>query len=207
MTEKIDYVKKAKELYQPSAKTPVIVDVPAMNFLMIDGKGDPNRSPEYQAAVSTLYSLSYTLKFTIKKSNGIDYGVLPLEGLWWMDDNRLFVQEKKETWYWTMMIAQPDFITQDMIGGAKEEVKKKKKDLAPLDEVRFEPYHEGLCVQMMHIGPYAEEHPNIMRMHEFAKEAGYQLAGKHHEIYLGDPNKTAPKRLKTVLRQPVRKPG
>jgi hypothetical protein len=204
MTGKIDYKKILKEFYQPSTKAPVIIDVPAMNFLMIDGRGDPNNSQAYQDAVSTLYSLSYKLKFALKKSNSVDYGVMPLEGLWWMDDNRLFAEGHKDQWYWTMMIAQPEFITQAMIEKAKEEVKK-KKDPASLKDVRFETYHEGTCVQIMYIGSYADEHSTIMCMHDHATREGYRIDGKHHEIYLGDPNKTAPERLKTILRQPIRK--
>jgi len=202
MTDKIDYKKILKEFYHPPLKAPVIVDVPAMNFLMIDGRGDPNQSQTYRDAVSTLYSLSYALKFGVKKSEGVDYSVMPLEGLWWMDDNRLFVQGCKDLWYWTMMIAQPELINQTMIEKTKEEVKK-KKDLPSLKDVRFETYHEGLCVQIMYVGAYSDEHPTIMLMHDFATQEGYCIDGKHHEIYLGDPNKTAPERLKTILRQPI----
>jgi hypothetical protein len=205
MTEKIDLKKVMKEFYQPSTKTPQIIDTLPLNFLMIDGRDDPNNNQSYQTAVSTLYSLSYSIKFMIKKTQGVDYVVMPLEGLWWLDDNRLFVEGHKDKWYWTMMIAQPDFITKEMVENAKKEVKK-KKGLGVIDDVRFEKYDEGTCVQIMYIGPYADEHPTIMRMHEFATQAGYILDGKHHEIYLGDPNKTAPERLKTVLRQPVRRP-
>lgn len=204
MNEKIDIKKLLKDLYQPSTKTPVIIEIPPMNFLMIDGRGDPNTSQAYQTAVSALYSLSYSIKFMIKKEQGVDYSVMPLEGLWWMDDNRLFVEGHKDQWYWTMMIAQPDFVTQGIVEKCREEVKNKKGP-GVYDDVRFETYHEGTCVQIMYVGPYAAEHPTIMHMHEFAIQAGYLIDGKHHEIYLGDPNKTAPERLKTILRQPVRR--
>ncbi len=201
---KTDFKKEWKHLYRPSAKEFVIVDVPPMNFLMIDGHGDPNTAQEYQDAVEALYAVAYKLKFMSKKEKGMDYIVPPMEGLWWVENMEEFTTENKSTWDWTMMIMQPDWITQEMFEEALKEVEKKKNPPA-LSRLRLEVYHEGLAVQIMHIGPYDAEAPTIARMHTFIDENDYEPAGKHHEIYLGDPRKVAPEKLKTVLRQPVRK--
>jgi hypothetical protein len=196
-----------KKFYSPSAKEPQILDIPSMNFLMMNGHGDPNTSPDYVAVVSALYTLSYTLKFDLKKTGGTpDFKVFPLQGLWWSADMSDFLTGNKSNWDWTMMIAQPDWITGEHI----EQAKKKavvKVDQKVLDQVRFEPFLEGTVVQMMHIGPYSAEGPNIARIHEFAHKLGYERAGKHHEIYIGDPRKSAPEKLKTIIRQPIRKAG
>lgn len=201
---KVDLKKDLKHLYNPSAKEVSVVDVPPMNFLMIDGAGDPNISLEYRQAINALFSLSYVLKFRVKKSSGVDYAVMPLEGLWWTDDPSQFSMSNKGIWKWTAMIMQPEYVTGELLAGALGEVRK-KKDLAALDRVRFESYHEGLSAQIMHIEPYAAEEPTIARLHSFIRESGYDLNGKHHEIYLSDPRRTAPEKLKTVLRQPIRK--
>ncbi|MFI5253294.1 MAG: GyrI-like domain-containing protein [Bacteroidota bacterium] len=202
--KKIDLKKELKYLYVPSPKEVVAVEVPKFNFLMIDGKGDPDTSQEFQNAVEALYSVSYTLKFTIKKEDAIDYPVMPLEGLWWMKDMKAFDWQKKDEWRWTMMIMQPKYVTAAKMKQALKAVSE-KKDLPALPLVRFEAFDEGLSVQVLHIGPYAAEAPTIIRMHDFASAQGYELHGKHHEIYLGDPRKSAPEKLKTGLRQPVRK--
>ena len=204
MIAKIDYKKELKQLYNPPKKEPVIVDVPPMNFIMIDGRGDPNTAQEYKDAMTTLYPVAYTIKFAIKAQAEINFGVMPLEGLWWVPDMELFSEDDKDAWYWTAMIMQPELVSRELYEDACQNVKE-KKDPPSLDKIRFESYHEGLCVQLMHIGPYADEGPNIARMHEFAFDQGYELRGKHHEIYLSDPNRTAPERLKTVIRQPIRK--
>jgi len=201
---KVDLKKDLKHLYNPSAKEVSVVDVPPMNFLMIDGAGDPNVSPEYQQAMEALFSLSYALKFMVKKSNGVDYAVMPLEGLWWTDDPGQFSMSNKGIWKWTAMIMQPEYVTGQVFAAALAEARR-KKDLVALDRVRFESYHEGLSAQIMHIGPYAAEEPTIARLHSFIRENGYELSGKHHEIYLSDPRRTAPEKLRTVLRQPIRK--
>ena len=201
---KIDFKKELKHLYRPSAKEFVVVDVPPMNFLMIDGHGDPNTTQEYQNAVEALYGVAYKLKFMSKKEKGMDYIVPPMEGLWWVENMEKFTTESKSAWDWTMMIMQPEWITQEMFEEALKQVEKKKNPPA-LSGLRLEVYHEGLTVQIMHIGPYNAEGPTIARMHTFIVENGYEPAGKHHEIYLGDPRKVAPERLKTVLRQPIRK--
>jgi hypothetical protein len=202
---KTDFKKELKHLYQPSAREFVVVDVPPMKFLMVDGHGDPNTAQEYKDAVEALYAVAYKLKFMSKKEQGMDYVVPPLEGLWWAEDMETFTtQRDKSAWDWTMMIMQPEWITQEMVEEVVRQVGK-KKDLPALPKLRLETYHEGLAVQIMHIGSYDEEGPTIARMHAFIDEKGYEPAGKHHEIYLGDPRKVAPEKLKTVLRQPIRK--
>jgi len=199
---KIDFKKELKHLYQPSAKGIAIVDIPKMNFLMIDGKGDPNTSKDFRDAVEALYSLSYTLKFMIKKQPaGIDYGVMPLEGLWWTDDMSEFSPDNKEIWKWTVMIMQPEYITPQLVEAAIEQVQK-KKELPALSGVRYEAYHEGKAAQILYIGPFADEGPTIKKIHDFITANGSELRGKHHEIYLSDPRRTAPEKLKTVIRQP-----
>lgn len=203
--EKLDLRSNLKHLYNPSAREVSVEDVPPMNFLMVDGAGDPNVSPEYQQAIELLYSLSYTLKFMVKRRVGIDYTVMPLEGLWWVEETDRLQLEDKSRWRWTAMLMQPDVVTKTLVAEAMDEVRA-KKGLA-VERVRFETYHEGLSAQIMHIGPYAAEGPTIARLHRFIQENGYEIAGKHHEIYLSDPRRTAPEKLKTVLRQPVRRQG
>ncbi|HCG98905.1 MAG: hypothetical protein A2074_00980 [Candidatus Aquicultor primus] len=201
--QKIDLKKEFKYLYAPSAKEIVLVEVPEMAYLMVDGKGDPNTSQEYMDSIEALYSIAYTLKFMLKKSDAaLDYGVMPLEGLWWVDDMREFSVENKDAWKWTSMIVQPDFVTNEHFEQARTEVRK-KKELASIDKVRFERDHEGLSAQTMYIGPYADEGPTIERIHAFIDGLGRKRRGKHHEIYLSDPRRTAPEKLKTVIRQPV----
>ena len=200
--KKIDYKKDLKHLYRPSVKKVENVDVPAMFFLMIDGRGDPNTSRTFQDAVETLYSVSYTLKFMIKKGGAeIDYAVMPLEGLWWMENMSEFSQERKDKWLWTVMIMQPDFITHELVGEVTEQVRK-KKNLEALPLLRFERYSEGTAAQIMHIGPFSEEGPNIEKIHKHIHEQNCILKGRHHEIYLSDLRRTVPEKLKTVLRQP-----
>ncbi len=203
MSKKMDFKKEWKHLYRPPAKKVSVVDVPPMNFLMIDGAGDPNVAPAYRRAVEALFALSYALKFRIKKSGGLDYVVMPLEGLWWTDDPGRFRMDDKAAWQWTAMMMQPDPVTPALFEEMLAETRR-KKELPALERVRFETYHEGLAVQIMHIGPYAAEEPTIARLHHFIQENGYESHGKHHEIYLSDPRRTAPERLKTILRQPVR---
>jgi hypothetical protein len=204
MSEKLDLKKELKNLYKPSAKKPSIVEIPEMNFLMIDGAGNPNTNPDYQAAVEALYGVSYTLKFASKKELGKDYVVMPLEGLWWGTPmgKHEFTEEDKDKFIWTMMIVQPDFVTTELVEKAIEEVER-KKGLQNLDKLRFEAFAEGLSVQIMYFGPYNDEGPTITSMHQFAFDQGYKLRGKHHEIYLSDPRRTAPEKLKTVLRHPI----
>lgn len=205
MTNKIDFKKEYKKLYNPSYKAPETIEVPAFKFLMIDGKGIGNE--EFQSSIEALFGVSYKVKFTIKKEKGIDYVVMPMEGLWWADDMKAFINGSKETWKWTLMIMQPDFITFEIIHKAIKEVKNKKNN-ERLDHLRFENYEEGLSGQIMHIGPFSEEHQNIRRIHKLIEENGGKFDGKinkHHEIYLSDFRKTAPEKLKTVLRQSFNK--
>jgi hypothetical protein len=197
---KIDYRKELKSLYN-APREPVIVDVPEMGFLMIDGSGYPGTSREYMEAMQALFPLSYAIKFMVKKQ-GTEYGVLPLEGLWWADDMGHFMDDK-EKWKWTSMIMQPTCVGRKMVDEAMAQVKKKKA-LPALEKVRFERFAEGRAAQAMHIGLYAAEGPTIERLHAFIAEKGYERAGKHHEIYLGDPRKAAPERMKTIIRQPVK---
>ena len=202
---KIDFKKELKHLYRPPSKKFTIVDVPQMNFLMIDGHGDPNNNPDYQAAVEALYAMAYSIKFAAK-SQGVEYGVLPLEGLWWAEDVNVFTLQNKDQWDWTMMIMQPDMVTGAMVEQARQDVARKKTPSA-LTKLRFEAYQEGLSVQIMYFGAYADEGPTVAKMHSYIQECGYMPVGKHHEIYLGDPRKTAPEKLKTVIRQPVASRG
>lgn len=202
--KKIDYKKELKPLYNPSAKKVETVDVPEMNFLMVDGKGDPNTSESFRKAVEALFSVSYTLKFMIKKGKEqIDYGVMPLEGLWWADDMSDFVSQNKDRWKWTLMIMQPGYISAPLVAGTIEQVKG-KKGLPALSEIRFEAFPEGRAAQIMHIGPFSEEGPAIQKVHEYIKESGHKLSGKHHEIYLSDIRKAAPEKWRTVVRQPLK---
>jgi hypothetical protein len=200
MTVKIDPKRELKHLYG-ARQTPELVDVPELSFLVIDGHGDPNRSPRYQAAVEALYALSYALKFAIKRAGGPDYTVAPLEGLWWTEDMASFSVEAKSDWDWTMMILQPAEATPELVEQTIGEVARSKLPAAA--EVRLQRIVEGTSAQLLHLGPYAEEGPTIARLHAFIHEQGYQKRGKHHEIYLGDPRRTAPQRLKTIIRQPV----
>lgn len=204
MVEKINFKKQLKEFYHPPRK-PVIVEVPNLQYLMIDGKGYPETSQEYQDALEALYPVAYTLKFALKKAEILDYTVMPLEGLWWAEDMEAFlVTNRKGEWLWTSMIMQPPQITLDHFREAKAVVKEKKNSVA-LPKMRLETYQEGLSVQVMHIGPFSEEGPVIEAMHQFAFNQGYELRGKHHEIYLSDPRRTTPEKLRTVIRQPLQK--
>ncbi len=210
--KKIDFKKEYKELYRPSVSKESIVNVPKMNYLMVDGQGDPNNSIEFENALESLYGLSYTLKFMYKnreKPQGyFEYVVPPLEGLWWTKEgvpkDLLMLQQSKEDWRWTLMIMVPDFYTPEMIKEAKE-ILKNKKNPASLSKLYVQSLDEGLCVQIMYIGSYSDEMPTIEKMHKFAADNGYKLRDKHHEIYLSDPRKTIPEKLKTVLRHPVTK--
>ncbi len=198
---KVDFKKELKELYNPSSKEVSVVDVPAMNFLMIDGEGAP-ASPQYTEAVEALFTVSYALKFMVKKTKGVDYGVLPLEGLWWMDDMTKFSVNLKNEWKWTSMIMQPKYVTETDVKVAMEHARK-KKDLPALDNVKFECFQEGSAAQILYLGPFSEEGPTITKITDYTKKSGHALSGKHHEIYLNNPAKVAPEKLKTILRQPM----
>lgn len=203
--DKIDFKRELRHLYAPSAKKFSVVDVPSMQFLMIDGHGDPNTAQAYRDALEALYAVSYKIKFMSKNELGKDYTVPPLEGLWWAEDMEAFTVEKdKSQWDWTMMIMQPEWIGMALFGEASAAVES-QKDLPALPKLRLDSYHEGLSVQILHIGSYDDEAPTIARMHhEFMPANDYVPHGKHHEIYLSDPRRVAPEKLKTVLRQPIR---
>lgn len=201
--EKIDLRKALKHLYQPRAGEVVEVEVPPMNFLMIDGHGDPNTSKEYSGAVEALFSLSYTLKFMLKKgAPAVDYAVMPLEGLWWAEDMATFGTADKSNWQWTAMIMQPAYVTQALVRDALLELQR-KKSLDALSRLRLDSLAEGRCAQTLHVGPFSAEGPTIERVHAFIAAAGCQCAGKHHEIYLSDIRRAVPAKWKTVVRQPM----
>ena len=203
--EKLDLKKTLKYLYEPSVKAFSVVDVPTMNFIMVDGHGNPNTSAEYAESLQALYTAAYTLKFMIKKELSVDFPVMAAEGLWWMDDMREFSLACKDDWKWTMMIMQPEIVTSQLFTKAVDEATKKKGQPA-LSRLRLESFYEGLATQIMYYGPYANEGPTIARLHQSIEESGHIRFGKHHEIYLGDPRRTAPEKLRTVIRQPMRKP-
>lgn len=206
MMEKVDLKKLLNGYYNPSPKAPVFVEVPTMQFLMVDGQGNPNTAQAYQDAVEALYSVSYTVKFMLKQEHGLDYSVMPLEGLWWGTPfgQTHFTEADKDLFKWTAMIMQPDFVTPQLI---QEGICRAagKKPLSALEKLRYETFAEGLVVQVLYFGPYSDEGPTIASMHKFALDQGYTLTGRHHEIYLSDPRRTAPEKLKTVLRHPIRR--
>ena len=197
---KQDFKKDLKHLYNPSAREVTVVEVPKMTFLMLDGMGDPNTAQAYKDAVEALYSVAYTIKFLLKKEAAFDYAVMPLEGLWWAEGGR---NASRESWHWTMMIMQPNIVTEEWFIHALEQAKR-KKNLQALDKVRLDSLHEGTAIQIMHIGPFATEEQTLEKIERFCEEHSYRVQGKHHEIYLNDPRKTAPEKMHTVLRQPVR---
>ncbi len=202
--DKLDLRKQYKPLYSLPSKDFTLIEIPALQYLMVDGHGDPAIAQDYIDAVQTLYSLSYTLKFHLKKTLGLDFTVMGLEGLWWMPDMREFSLERRADWDWTMMILQPDFITPALVEQAKVQAAAKGK--APhASRARLETLIEGTCVQIMYFGPYVDEAPVIARLHTWIHEHSYTPTGKHHEIYLSDPRKAAPEKNKTILRQPIRK--
>jgi len=205
MPSKVDFKKTLKELYLPSAKEVAEIDVPEMQFLMIDGIGSPGDSKEYQDALAALYPIAFKTKF-LSKANGKDYVVPPLEGLWWADNMDDFIEGNRDKWKWTMMIMQPDWITQEMINEAIAITKEKKPELKELlPKLRLEKFKEGKAAQIMHIGPYSEEGSTVQKVHDFIQKESGKFDGhknKHHEIYLSDPRKANPATMKTVIRQP-----
>ena len=202
LEKKLDLKKELRLLYDAPKDSVAEVNVPPLHYLMVDGKGDPNTSAEYREAVEALFSTAYGLKFAVKKSGGPDYSVMPLEGLWWTEEGKFFDPSNKRDWLWTASIAQPSIITRDLFDSTVEQIKKKKK-LPALARLRFAQLAEGKSVQILHLGPYSAEGPAIAKLHQYAQERGYSLSGKHHEIYLNTPDKTAPEKLKTIIRQPV----
>ncbi len=207
--KKLDLRKKYKDLYLPSAKKVAVVDVPDFLFVMIDGRMEkgksPGESPAFQEAMQALYGAAYTLKFMskLRKKNAIEYPVMALEGLWWVEGGTFDIA-KPDNWRYRAMMMLPDHITPGMFAEALDKIRQKRPSPS-VEKLRLERFQEGLCIQTMHIGPYAAEPATIQRMNAFAAENGYALRGEHHEIYLGDPRRCAPEKLKTVLRHPVKK--
>lgn len=194
-----------KHLYAPSAKAVSVVDVPSLPYLMIDSEGNPNTAPEYVSAVEALYGLAYGIR-AIRKAAGETFTVMPLEGLWAFKGDQLetfdLTDADKDRFVWTMMILQPESVTAETVAQARENLRKGKKATDFADKIRFETYHEGEAVQIMHLGPYSAEGPTVARLHAHIDENGWSLRSKHHEIYLSDPRKVAPEKMKTVIRQP-----
>jgi len=204
---KIDLKKQFKELYNVGAraKEPHLVEVPPLQYVMIDGTGDPNTSEEYKKAIGTLYAVAYTVKF-LAKDSGSDFGVMPLEGLWWTDPPEAFSQDDKSNWMWTAMILQPELVSRTMVDcGLASALDKGKIDSDAAAKMRFETLREGTAAQVLHIGPYADEGPTIAGLHAFVAASGYRLRGKHREIYMSDPRRVAPEKMKTIIRHPVEK--
>jgi len=203
--EKIDFKKTLASLYNPkNTSTWELIDVPEMNYLMVDGEGNPNTAKSFADAVEALYAVSYTLKFMSKRVLGKDYGVAPLEGLWYADDMKIFEAGDKDSYKWTLIIMQPEWITEAMITDAIEQVKAKKNPIA-LSKLYFKPYHEGSSLQLLHIGSFDAEAPKLQELHcTYMLAHGYEFGGHHHEIYLSDMRRVAPDKLKTILRQPIR---
>ena len=197
-----------KHLYAPSAKQPVIVDVPLLHFVSVEGAIEPGQSPgsspSFAAALEALYGISYTLKFLCKQraENPIDYPVMPLEALWWIEGGEFDIR-RPDNWCWRAMIMQPEPITPAVFAEGLDKLRKKRGEQPAFDLLRFAPFQEGLCVQIMHVGPYSEEPATLDRMNAYAAANGYRLRYDHHEIYLGDPRRADPAKLKTVLRHPV----
>ncbi|REJ07360.1 hypothetical protein DY023_03950 [Microbacterium bovistercoris] len=196
-------LKKQIESYRAARGRVDLITVPPLSFLMVDGHGDPNTAPEYRDAVGALYPLAYKLKFFSKRELGRDHTVMPLEALWTADDMDVFTSARdKSRWDWTAMIMVPDWITAEHVEAARETARASATDA--LDAVRFEIYDEGLSVQTLHVGPYDAEAPVLDELHNlFIPENGLRMTGRHHEIYLGDPRRSAPEKLRTILRQPV----
>lgn len=202
--EKYDVKRVHRELYAPSAKDFTLVDVPPMRYLVVDGHGDPNTSPDYAAALEALFGVAYTLKFRSKKELGRDFVVAPLEALWRADDPAVFATREKSAWSWTALIAQPDWIDEQLVADAVAAVRPKGENPA-LELLRMEELHEGASVQILHVGSYDDEAPTLARLHhEWMPQHGLTFNGDHHEIYLNDARRTAPAKLRTVLRQPVK---
>lgn len=201
---KIDIKKELGKFYNPGAKDVTLTDIPKMNFIMVDGQGAPE-SEQFQQSVEALYSIAYAIKMAKKKTDGTDYAVLPLEGLWWAADMSAFDPQKSDRskWQWTLMIMQPDFVTAADFAGARQASMKKKAN-PDISEVRFESFKEGKSAQIMHIGPFSAEGENVRRIHDRIAEIGGTLSGKHHEVYLSDFRRVSPDKMRTVLRQPYK---
>lgn len=201
--DKIDFRKALKPLYAPPAGEFASINVPPMQFIKVDGEGDPNTAPAYRSAIEWLYGMSYAMKFAAKATLSRDYVVPPLEGLWWAEDPKSFITREKDRWRWTMMIMVPDFVIRDIFESARAKTSGKLGQ-SP-QSLRLELYSEGLSLQTLHVGSYDEEGPILARLHdEVMPNKGMLFNGPHHEVYLSDPRKTDSAKLKTILRQPVK---
>ncbi len=198
---KIDYKKEWKYLYGATSKNIQFVEVPTLNYLMVHGKGEPG-GKDFTEAVQALYPIAYTIKFSLKQNTEFDYVVPPLEGLWWAEDMEDFVNNHRSQWQWTMMIMQPEFVTQDFFTQALQHVKTKKNPSA-IEKVEFQPYSEGKCAQILHLGPFSNEGPTVEKLHTAIANEGFTLTGKHHEIYLSDMRRVSPEKYRTIIRQPI----
>lgn len=201
---KLDMKKEFRSLFNPPKDRFIEVSVPTMSFVKIDGSGDPNSALAYRTAVEWLYGVSYAMKFTAKNAIERDYVVPPLEALWWSDDPGTFIRREKDQWKWTVMITAPNFITTEIFDDAVIKTLRKRNDRP--SSLRFEPYAEGRSLQILHVGSYDDEGPVLKRLHEeVMPELGVTFNGSHHEIYLSDPRKIEASKLKTILRQPIRR--
>ena len=201
MTHKIDLKKTHKDLFT-ARQAPKLVDVPSLSYFMIDGEGPPEGNA-FQEAIQALYSTAYTLKFALKKAGRTDFVVAPLEALWWSDDPRAFDENRRDRWRWTAMVMQPEHVEDADLGAALAELQRKGIRNPAHERLRLDSLEEGRAAQLLYIGPYNEMGPSVAELHAFAAAAGYQANGRHHDIYLSDPRRTAPEKLKTILRQPV----
>lgn len=201
---RVDFKKELPGLYRASAYEVSIVDVPAIKFITVSGTGFAEPSAELQDAIGALYAVAYTLKFSLKKQAGAGgFALMPLEALWWTDTGKPLDQESRENWCWTVMMALPDFVTKTLVKKAVKEAAE-RKELPALKQVELERIQEGLSAQIKHKGPYAESGPTVKRLHGFIAERGLKPHSKHHEIYLNDPSRTAPEKIRTIIRQPVK---
>ncbi len=201
MTQKIDLKKTHKDLFS-ARQTPKFVDVPPLRYFMIDGDGPPE-GEAFREAIQALYSTAYTLKFALKKAGRIDFVVAPLEALWWSDDPRAFEENRRDRWRWTAMVMQPEHVEDADLGDTLAELQRKGIRNPAHDRLRLEALEEGRAAQLLYVGPYNDMGPSVAELNVFAAAEGYQPHGRHHDIYLSDPRRTAPEKLKTILRQPV----
>lgn len=201
---KLDLRKQYKEFYKADAE-PRLLTLPPLLYLCVDGHGDPNRSSDFGAAMQALYALAYGLKFAVKKRNSsLDFGVMSLEALWWAEDMSAFSLEKRDEWLWRAVILQPEFVSADLLEGVRADALKKKPEIASaLEKAFLFTAEEGLCAQIMHVGPYSTEGPTVAALHAFIEAQGLRKRAKHHEIYLSDPRRSEPERMQTIIRQPV----
>lgn len=198
----MDYRRELGELYE-AREDPTLIEVPSIDYLAIDGHGDPNGSAPFRRAVDALCAVAYALKFKVRAlPDGVDFAVMPLEGLWWIPNARVWDFDDKSDWDWTLMLAQPAIVTEELVADTLKAVRARRR-MKALDLVRFEPFEEGTCAQLLHRGPFSAERPTLERLYDFIRREGSMPVGKHHEIYLTDPQRTAPERMRTIIRQPV----